>query len=216
MLLIVCTDASLTETNQHPRWHPPSCLPSQFRANITRILASVTKRLRISPRKIHDGPIRGGPSRAIAFHLVISYLADCISWEILLNFPVPLRHLLLSAQSWISSNFNCQEHREENKTDGNVKEENPNGGLSSAGLNDLWSVRKLFLISGNGTSEKSRRSRFADRLAQYCFICANFGRPFRIFFSVSWLVLSLSGDPLHFQQFLLDSISTYVSRLSRM
>lgn len=66
--------------------------------------------------------------------------------------------------------------------------------VPSAGLNDLWSVRKLFLISGNGTREKSRRSRFADRLAQYCFICANFGRPFRIFFPVPGLVLSLSGS----------------------
>jgi len=51
---------------------------------------------------------------------------------------------------------------------------------------------KLSLISWNGTREKSRRSRFEDRLAQYCFICANFGRPFRIFFPVSRLVLFLS------------------------
>lgn len=65
--------------------------------------------------------------------------------------------------------------------------------VSSAGLNDLCSVRKLFLISGNGGREKSR-SRFADRLAQYCFIYANFGRPFRIFFPVPGLVLSLSGS----------------------
>jgi len=109
----------------------------------------------LAPR--YDGRIRG-PRRAIAFHLrqlanatlPLSRVADCISQEIPLNFFV-LPSPPLLAQSWISSNFNCQEHWRREQNEWKLRK-NPNG-VSLARLNDLWSVRKLFLISENGTAK---------------------------------------------------------------
>jgi len=137
----------------------------------------------LAPR--YDGRIRG-PRRAIAFHLrqlanatlPLSRVVDCISQEIPLNFFV-LPSPPLLAQSWISSNFNCQEHWRREQNEWKLRK-NPNG-VSLARLNDLWSVRK-------NPEEASLQTGWCN-IVSFARILAGF----RIFFPVSALSLSPSG-----------------------
>jgi len=175
-------------------------------------------------REIRQSRIGGELGRAIPFHLANAtlpyisrrwlYLSREREREIPRNFFVLPPSLL--AQSWISSNFNCQEHCRRTERMETQKESE---WRFPSQIKWFVECQKAFSYLGKWYHKKPKRSQFADRLVQYCFICANFGWPFRIACPVAALSLSLSlslGDPVHFQQFLLDSISVYVSWLSHM